>query len=99
MVRRPGPADHEGIDMSQSTADAPIAEETRTGRMFMVVTLKSGVQLRVDVDEYTVGLNGLGELKRLKWKANEATTSNIKYVDLDQVVAVHTEWPEGAPGE
>jgi hypothetical protein len=57
----------------------------------MVVTLKSGTQIRFEVTEYTVGRNGLNELARLKWTGAEGADTNLQYLSLDEVAAVHSE--------
>lgn len=70
-------------------------EETRRASdndMFtMVVTMKSGAQIRVPVTEYTLGRNGLGNLARLKWTRAEGSGVNLEYLSLEEVAAVHSE--------
>jgi hypothetical protein len=79
--------------MSESTETA-VAATDETGSMLMVITLKSGVQIRVDVDQYTVQEYRTGELAGLKWEATENTTAAPKWLDVTEVAAVHTEWPK-----
>lgn len=62
-------------------------------RMLMVVTLKSGVQIRMDVSEYTVKRNYFGALTGIEWQCTEDTGAMIQHLELDEVAAVHTEWP------
>jgi hypothetical protein len=76
------------------TAPDPTDGSTVDGKpTFMVVTLKSGQQIRMKVSEYTVAHNGLGELARLNWTCAEDTAAMIRHLDLGEVAAVHTEWP------
>lgn len=63
----------------------------------MVITLKSGVQLKTKVTEYTIGRNGLGSLVTLKWTTADDSDTRIRYFDLDEVAAVHTEWLRAQP--
>lgn len=70
-------------------------EASTTGPLVMVVTLKSGVQIRTQVTEYSVGRGGLSDqMTSLKWSFDEDGDSRLRYVDLAEVVAVHSEWPE-----
>jgi hypothetical protein len=74
--------------------DAPVEGTRRASAddaFTMVVTLKSGVQIRVKVTEYTVGRNGLGDLSRLRWTSAENADSALKYVQLDEIAAIHGE--------
>jgi hypothetical protein len=63
--------------------------------MKMVITLKSGTQISTQVEEYTLGRNPLGGLTKLEWTATESADSRLKYLDLSEVAAVHTEWEPG----
>jgi hypothetical protein len=76
--------------------DNPILGEpaTETTPMFMVVTLKSGVQIRTEVSEYTVRRTRADQLVGLKWQATESTEASIEHLDMAEVAAVHTEWPK-----
>ncbi|MUN41423.1 hypothetical protein [Actinomadura litoris] len=79
-----------------------MAETTRTettsdtrsdaGPIIMVVTLKSGAQIRADVDEYRIQHNRLGGLVGIKWQATARANAAIEYLDVSEVAAVHTEW-------
>lgn len=61
--------------------------------LFMVVTLKSGVQLRFEVDEYTVKRNPLTkQFEGLDWTWTQPVQSNLRYVNADEIAAVHSEW-------
>ena len=77
--------------MEQSTEQTITAPEETSSPFTMVVTLKSGVQIRMRVTEYTVGRNGFGALVRLKWTGAEDTDTNLKYLDTDEVAAIHSE--------
>lgn len=59
----------------------------------MVVTLKSGVQLRFEVEEYTVKRNPLTkQFEGLDWTWTQPVQSNLRYVNADEIAAVHSEW-------
>lgn len=82
--------------MTESTKTE--AEETvESADLFtMVVTLKSGVQIRAQVTEYTVGRRPLGGLARLRWTGGQDgghvyAGGALQYLDLDEVAAVHSE--------
>ena len=61
--------------------------------LFMVVTLKSGVQLRFEVDEYTVKRNPLtNQFEGLDWTWTQPVQSNLRYVNPEEIAAVHSEW-------
>ena len=56
----------------------------------MVVTLRSGVQIKMDVDEFSTGHSPIGgDLRSLKWSGTSDTELN--WLDLSEVVAVHGE--------
>ena len=63
------------------------------GAFTMVVTLKSGTQIRVQVTDYSIGRNRLGDFARLKWTSAGAPAATLTYVDVDEIVAIHSEWP------
>jgi hypothetical protein len=61
--------------------------------MKMVVTLKSGVQIKADVEDSTVGRSPVfGELRELKWTSTERPTVRIQWLDMGEVAAVHAEF-------
>lgn len=57
----------------------------------MVVTLKSGAQIRTQVTEYRVGRNGLNDLARLRWTCADGADASLQYLKLEEVAAVHSE--------
>ncbi len=63
------------------------------GQMTMVVTLKSGVQIRIPVKEYTVKSASLSaELRGIEWTYdNDPDGARLTWLDLSQVTAVHAE--------
>ena len=63
-------------------------------QLYMVVTLKnSGVQLRFKVAEYTVKRNPLtNQFEGLDWTWTQPVPSNLRYVNADEIAAVHSEW-------
>ncbi|MFB9681249.1 DUF6221 family protein [Streptosporangium vulgare] len=61
----------------------------------MIVTLRSGTQISVQVDEYKIGRNSFGGLTALDWAGTVEADSRLRYLDLDEVAAVHTEWEPG----
>src|ERR1044072_1378583 len=83
----------EGIDVAETT-HSETTSETRADAapITMVVTLKSGAQIRADVDEYRIQHNRLGGLVGIKWQAVARPTAAIEYLDVSEVAAVHTEW-------
>lgn len=81
--------------MEQSTKIEETDESVKAeGPMLMVVTLKSGTQVRMDVDEYTIQRNHFGALVGIKWQATDRPAATIEHLDIDEVAAVHTEWPK-----
>lgn len=76
--------------MSKSTARA----------MKMVVTLKSGVQIRADVEDFTTGQSPVfGELRALKWTTTAQPGTVIQWLDVSEVAAVHAEYEWQPDGE
>lgn len=66
--------------------------------MKMVVTLKSGVQIKSDVEEYTTQKSPIfGELRGLKWTTTEQPTVVISWVNPDEIAAIHAEFEPGEP--
>lgn len=65
----------------------------RQKQLIMVVTLKtSGTQLRIPVQEFTCGSSRLNnELVSLTRK-DAAEGPKLKYINLDEVAAIHAEW-------
>ena len=60
--------------------------------MKMVVTLKSGVQIKADVEDFTTGASPVfGELRNLKWTTTERPEVRINWLDMGEVAAVHAE--------
>jgi hypothetical protein len=43
------------------------------------------------VTEYRVGRNGLGGLARIRWERADDTDTNMEYLDMNEVAAVHSE--------
>lgn len=60
--------------------------------MKMVITLKSGVQIKADVEEFTTGRSPVfGELRELKWTSTERPDVRISWLAISEVAAVHAE--------
>ncbi len=59
----------------------------------MVVTLRSGTQIRIGVKEFTVQSASLSaELRGLKWVPDDNPAgSSLPWLDLSEVAAVHAE--------
>jgi hypothetical protein len=74
------------------TAKAKELETHESGLLTMVVTLKSGTQIRMRVSEYTIQRSPLRELVGIKWTATEDNTVSLKYLDVDEVAAIHSEF-------
>lgn len=63
------------------------------GPFYMVITFKSGAQIRAKVTGYTIGRNLVTkELQTVEWTTADDSETTIRYFDMDEVVAVHTEW-------
>lgn len=78
--------------MTESTKIVTTESKTSKDQFTMVVTLKSGTQIRAQVTEYTVGRAPLGgALARLRWTGGEDADAALQYLDLDEVAAVHSE--------
>lgn len=78
--------------MSESTKTEATVSGTSDDLFTMVVTLKSGAQIRAQVTAYTVGRAALGgDLARLKWTGAEDADASLQYLDLGEVAAVHSE--------
>lgn len=84
--------------MEQSTAEPPEATKAQAETMLMVVTLRSGAQIRMRVRSFKMQSSPLGGLAGLEWKAAAGSPVTIEHLDLSEVVAIHTE-QQGAPGE
>lgn len=65
--------------------------------MKMVVTLKSGAQIKVGVKDFTIGRGRLdSELRSLRWTYDEDPLGNsLNWLDMSQVAAVHCEREPG----
>jgi hypothetical protein len=62
----------------------------------MVITLKSGVQIRADVESFSTGAAAVsGELRNLKWAATDHPAVKITWVDVGEIAAVHGECEPG----
>ncbi len=65
--------------------------------MKMVITLKSGVQIKADVEDFTTGTSAvLGELRELKWTAAGRPEVQVNWLDIGEVAAVHAEFSYSA---
>lgn len=64
--------------------------------MIMVVTLKSGTQIRVPVESFQAGSRD-GSLTRLTWLSVQGGPS-LKFISLDDVTALHSE-PDETPAD
>jgi hypothetical protein len=61
----------------------------------MVVTLKSGVQIKAEVEEFSTGTSSLfGELRTLAWTESERAAVRLNWLDRGEVAAVHAEFDE-----
>jgi len=68
-----------------------------SGTMKMVITLKSGVQIKADVEDFTTGASPIfGELRNLKWTTTEQPEVTISWLDISEVASVHAERTYGA---
>lgn len=64
--------------------------------MKMVITLKSGVQIKADVETFTTGTAQLsGELCNLKWTSTDRPHVKINWMDANEIAAVHAEYDWG----
>ena len=63
--------------------------------MKMVVTLRSGVQIRVDVTALSTGPDPLGDLRPWRWTSPKDAGTVLRWVDPHEVVAVHAEYETG----
>jgi hypothetical protein len=65
--------------------------------MKMVVTLKSGAQIRVGVKEFTVSTGRLSsELRALNWTHDDDPLgTSLNWIDMAEVAAVHAEREPG----
>ena len=61
--------------------------------MKMVITLKNGVQIKADVEDYTIGRSPMfGDLSELKWTSTERPAARVQWLDLSEVAAIHSEF-------
>ena len=66
--------------------------------MKMVVTLKSGTQIKADVEDYTTQRSPIfGELRGLKWRTTEQPSVVLSWLNPAEVAAIHAEFEEGEP--
>jgi hypothetical protein len=65
--------------------------------MKMVVTLKSGTQIKVGVKEFTIRQGRAeGDLRGIDWTYDDDPHgSSLKWLDISQVAAVHAEREPG----
>lgn len=77
-----------------------MAEERPDVRHTMVITLKSGVQIRVDVKSYEAKRRSAsGELIELAWELDDDPLGNsIGYINVGEVASVHSEREAREPG-
>ena len=60
---------------------------------WMVVTLKSGTQLKTLVTEYVVRWDTItGQLCELEWATHPASPIRLRKIDLSEVAAVHSDF-------
>ena len=60
--------------------------------MRMVITLRNGIQIKADVQQFSTGSSAIGgALQNLKWKTTEEPETIINWVELCEIVAVHGE--------
>lgn len=79
--------------MTTETTDETASATQDDGPMLMVVTLKSGVQIRMQVEKFVITSNGLGQAVGLRWEGAESSLVSIEHLDFGEVAAVHAEWP------
>lgn len=62
--------------------------------LFMVITLKnSGVQLRFPVNNYAISRDRLNkQFSGLEWSWDDEAPGVLRYIDPDEIAAVHSEW-------
>ena len=66
--------------------------ESGAKAMKIVITLKSGVQIKADVEDCTIGKSPVfGELRELKWTTTEQPAVKLGWLDINEVAAVHAE--------
>ena len=66
--------------------------------MRMVVTLKNGVQIKADVEEYTTEQSPVfGELRGLKWTTAGQPGVVISWIAPGEIAAIHAEYDPGEP--
>lgn len=57
--------------------------------MRMQITLKSGTQVTVDVEDFNIGRSNLdGDLVELKWTTPPERIAKLCYVRLDEIAAI-----------
>ena len=72
-----------------------MTDTTEDDPMWMVVTLKSGTQLRMKVTEYTVSRHVVTQhLDKLSWVKHSTSPTKLTELDLGEVAAIHTEYME-----
>jgi hypothetical protein len=70
-----------------------MADTAKASTMKMVITLKSGVQIKADVEDFTTGTSPVfGELRNLKWTTTEQPGVVVSWLDISEVAAVHGEF-------
>jgi hypothetical protein len=68
-------------------------ESAKASSMKMVITLKSGVQIKADVEDFTTGTSPLfSDLRTLKWTTTERPGAVVQWLDISEVAAVHGEF-------
>lgn len=65
--------------------------------MKMVLTFKSGAQIRIDVTEYTACPNIMGGIDSLRWTTPDTWKTKLSCVDLNEVAAIHAENDDTEP--
>lgn len=66
-------------------------EQTGDYDLFMLVTLKSGAALRIQVEKFTLARSVHGGLAKLAWTAAEDAETVLHYLDVNEVAAVAAE--------
>ena len=57
--------------------------------MQMQITFKSGTQVTVDVEDFSIGRSNMsGELRELKWTTPDQFVAKLAYLNLDEVSAI-----------
>jgi hypothetical protein len=88
----------ESLALATRTENTMATEKNEPFVFVMVITLKSGTQIRQRVTGYRIERCPLTrELSQVEWALHRFSQVKITELNLGEVAAIHSEYPPGGP--